>query len=355
MNDIYKYLLKYGEKTLQENELNEIDIAIFSQISYIDFKGMIDNGEKKRALMDVGHDFFSHFQQSIHKRSINLFKMMMNLPRYKDLYLSNYFYKISDDEQCGAFTIDTEGIRLVVYKGTDSYLSGWKEDFSFFYQFPTPAQSDAIEYLNKVAKRSENLIVLGHSKGGHLSLIASMYANLSVKRKIKAIYSFDGPGVRKEQYLSRKYKSIKDKYIKYIPKYSVIGRLLYDDLDEIIVDCKDKFFLSHHVLCWKIEDKKFIRSELSKISKDTFYAMNKWVEKYNDQELRDFTHCLFKIFDDAGIKKMDELKKLDVEKIKLMILGIKNVDPIITKMLGEFIMVMEQYYLCNKIKDSHHL
>lgn len=347
MNDIYKYILKYGEKSFQEVLLNEADLVIFSQLSYIDFSGIIHEDNKKSKMIDIGNQFFSNSHRGFNRRRVDLFKMIMSLPRYKDLYLSNYIYKVSKEEQFGALTIDIEDTRLVVYEGTDSYLSGWKEDFSFFYHFPTPAEGDAISYLNKVGKEKKELIILGHSKGGHLSLIASMYSNILIKRKIKSIYSFDGPGIRKEQYLSRKYKSIRGRYKKYIPKYSVIGRLLFDDRDEIVVDCKDRGFLSHNVLCWKLEDINFKRSKLSKSSMDTFFTMQKWLEKYSDQELEDFTNHLFKVLEDAGIKTTYELKRFDQNKFKSIVLGVKNIDPLVKKMLNEFIIVMKEYYITN--------
>ena len=55
--------------------------------------------------------------------------------------------------------------------------------------FPVEAQKYAIKYLNRYLFNRKKLIVGGHSKGGHLAIISSMYANYFIKRKIlKIIY-----------------------------------------------------------------------------------------------------------------------------------------------------------------------
>jgi len=39
------------------------------------------------------------------------------------------------------------------------------------------------------------MIIGGHSKGGNLALIAAMYCNFFIRRKIINVYSNDGPGI----------------------------------------------------------------------------------------------------------------------------------------------------------------
>ena len=71
----------------------------------------------------------------------------------------------------------------------------------------------AIKYLNKhFTFTTKKLIVGGHSKGGNLALVASMYANFIVRNKIKYIYSGDGPGVLDKEFNSKKYQKIINKY-----------------------------------------------------------------------------------------------------------------------------------------------
>ena len=71
-----------------------------------------------------------------------------------------------------------------------------------------------IKYLNKVVSIfDKKVIVAGHSKGGHLAIVSSMYSNFIVRSKIKAIYNFDGPGLREEQIDTKKYRNIENKIL----------------------------------------------------------------------------------------------------------------------------------------------
>ena len=102
-------------------------------------------------------------------------------------------------------------------------MVGWEEDFKLSYEFPVPAQTDAIKYLNKnISLFDKKVIVCGHSKGGNLSLVGSMYTNFLKRTKIKEIYSFDGPGLRKKEFLSKRFKQTEKKYKHFICNQSMI-------------------------------------------------------------------------------------------------------------------------------------
>ena len=85
----------------------------------------------------------------------------------------------------------------------------------------------SLEEYGILKKTSSPVIVCGHSKGGNLALTASLGTGLLKRHKIKAIYSFDGPGLRKEEFSSFNYKNISKKLINIVPSQSMIGVLLY--------------------------------------------------------------------------------------------------------------------------------
>ena len=43
MGNIYNYISRYGNKTFEDVEFNEVDAAILSNIPYVDFVGILDN------------------------------------------------------------------------------------------------------------------------------------------------------------------------------------------------------------------------------------------------------------------------------------------------------------------------
>ena len=59
-----------------------------------------------------------------------------------------------------AITAELEdGTTFIVYRGTDSTLIGWREDFNMSFETPVPAQTAALEYLIAQAARSDREIL----------------------------------------------------------------------------------------------------------------------------------------------------------------------------------------------------
>ena len=93
-------------------------------------------------------------------------------------------------------TLDTY---LIVFRGTDDSIIGWKEDFHLTYMKEIPAQKHALRYLENFfihhpRKRSS----AGHSKGGNLAIYAASQIEQSLQDPITAVYTFDAPGLHTE-------------------------------------------------------------------------------------------------------------------------------------------------------------
>ena len=74
------------------------------------------------------------------------------------------------------------------------------------YAFPVPAQEKAIKYLSKYTFGSKKIYLGGHSKGGNLALVAAMYTPQLKQFRIKKVYNNDGPGLRRKEFESGKYR-----------------------------------------------------------------------------------------------------------------------------------------------------
>lgn len=345
MENIYDYLDKYGNKTFDEVEYTEIDNLVFTQISYLNFNNIVSFNEDKIKLNDAYNKFITKKYKHVSRKRLNIFKTIKDMKRYKDLLLSNYIYKLTEEEQFGALSIDiNENLRCVVFEGTDDTIVGWKEDFTMSYLSIIPSAKDATNYLNKVSKYTKKLIITGHSKGGYLSLISAMNSNLFTKMKIEKIYSLDGPGIKKEELNSRKFNSIKNKYIKIIPKCSIIGRLFYDIDNPIICDAKAIGLLGHSVFTWVLEDKQFKRSELTKFSIDLDNNFTSWIESYSEDEIKYFCNYIFLLLDRFNFKMTYDLKNIDSNTYLEILKYIKNTDPKVKKMLEEFLSFIKAYY-----------
>jgi len=112
--------------------------------------------------------------------AISVINAIGSTPRYKDSKLFAYTNNIDLDQekQFAAFCVIIGRRRLsrkmlVVYRGTDMTLIGWKESLNMSFITSIPSQKEAVSYLDKTARRCRYpLIIAGHSKGGNLAVYA---------------------------------------------------------------------------------------------------------------------------------------------------------------------------------------
>ena len=80
---------------------------------------------------------------------------MAKAPRYKDLLVSDYINIIDDEKeiQFAAMTIHAPEFLYIAFRGTDNTIVGWREDFNFSYQRETPAQGQAVTYMNYILQK----------------------------------------------------------------------------------------------------------------------------------------------------------------------------------------------------------
>ena len=261
---------------------------------------------------------------------MNTFKIMDMLStekRYKDLLLKNYTYYLAEDTQFGAISVIVPNDSVyVAFEGTDGTVWGWKEDFKFTYEYPTEAQKLAAKYLNKTIKLfGPKVVVCGHSKGGNLALVGAMKTNIFKKHKIKEIYSFDGPGLKKKEFNSLNYKVIKNKLINIIPNLSLVGILLEQENVKVIKS-RGIGLLQHDPTTWLIEDDELIPTIQDKLSKRLDDSITNWLEKHNYKERKEIIEGVFGIFEDAGISNFYDIKLSKLELVNNVIKATRDMD-----------------------------
>lgn len=336
MGNIETYLNNYGKYTFLEKEFTEVDNVILSLIAYIDLYGIVPGIKKgKITLSEASKQFYSKYsKKEIDKNILSvksasyLLKELASTNRYKDLLLYNYEYKVNFDMQFGALCIMLPNKNIYVsFEGTDGYISGWKEDCMFACGFPNAAQIEAINYLDKViGVFSHNIYVGGHSKGGHLAIVASMFCKNRVRHKIKYVYNNDGPGLRKAEFESHNYKKIDDRLVMIVPKESTVGMLLCHKDNYIVVDSKSKGFMQHNAMSWIVENDKFKRINQTTTSKKRELAIIKWMDNLDDNKRLKFVNGLFSILKKADINTLNEIRQSKLNSAIKIIKETKNLD-----------------------------
>ncbi len=330
--NLFHYVKNYGIYSFDEEPFNEVDNIILSQIPYLPLDNivygfhhtaftleevadrMIQQNTKKRIK--------GHFCNKVYK----LLLKMQHMPRYKDILCYHYKKVIDRDKQFGAITLRLpDNSVFVAYEGTNSAISGWKEDACMTYQFPVPAQVLAAEYLKKtISMRDSKIRIGGHSKGGNVAVYAAMEAPLYLQRKIIKVYDNDGPGFMKELVESKKYQKIVKKIYRIVPRESVVGMLLYHSGDVLVVKSKSKSLLQHDPFHWQIEGNSFVVDTLSNYSKRVSEKTKTWIERLRVQERE---RCVEDLFDAVAFSDVvDTYDFFSIGKSIATIREIKHLD-----------------------------
>lgn len=340
--NIYDYIDNYGVYTFDEKEINIVDKVIFSFISYVDFKGIVAKDKisiKEAGRIHLGLHKLDEINIIAVKEANKILRYIKDTKRYKDCLLYNYVYEGTEHLQFSAICIEYQKNRVYVsYEGTDQLISGWKEDIVLAYRTNTLSHKKAIKYLNKnFTFTNKQLIVGGHSKGGNLALVASMYANILVRSQIREVQNVDGPGLLDIEFYSREFKRVTPKYKHIIPDNSLIGMCL-NNTNEIVVKTLAQGPITHDIAYWEIKDDSFVPSKLSPYSKELRNDILDWLKVTHKNDIRKLAKNFQNIFESAGIDSL-----IDIKKKKRIIFDLieesKNMDPEAKNVLINFMKI----------------
>lgn len=346
--NVFDYLKYYGNYTFSEREFNEIDNVIFSILSYVNFNFIVSKNRRRKITLneasyiyDLMHDSKDNKNNILAiRQAIKLLKKIKDVPRFKDVLVYNYRYIGNDVSQFSAITFEISNkLCYVAFEGTDHLVSGWKEDCKMSYKFPVDAHRYAIKYLNKFMFFNKKIIVGGHSKGGNLALVSSMYTNCFVRGKIIKIYSNDGQGLRKAQIESKFYEKIEDRFVHIIPNYSVVGLLLRHKNNYIVVKSSKMGLMAHDLATWQVSYDHLEKSKLSRSSKVFEDGFQKWLDKYDDEKRKLFVKEFFKLMENNDIKDLVEVN-IKKDLVLNIVKQSKELDPIVKEMTFDLFKVI---------------
>ena len=180
-------------------------------------------------------------------------------PRFRDVLIYDHAAAFDEvrDLQFAATTYVCPGrFAYVGFRGTDTTLTGWREDFNMAYQAPVEAQALAARYLAAAGADSrlpETLLVGGHSKGGNLAEYAALTAAPEVQSRIARLYNHDGPGFKAGLFTAADYEPLAGRMIKQVPADSMVGILMESFMPVEVVQATGRGFEQHSVFRWVVE------------------------------------------------------------------------------------------------------
>ncbi|MBP3541941.1 MAG: DUF2974 domain-containing protein [Clostridia bacterium] len=246
--------------------LKPVDLLIFSMLAYCPME-LLPNPSPMQTLAQAAPLLYPGdipVEGEMNQNRCQLWHVASATSRFAPVMLRAFesHFAPADEKQFAAalFQIDPT-TAVVAFRGTDSTVVGWKEDFNMAFEAPVPAQTDAVAFLIGAAMLYPRLYVCGHSKGGNLAVYASAHVPPAIQARLMEVYSFDGPGVDDDTFSSLEYAAISQRIRSYVPESSVVGMLLNYHEDYVVIESDGTGLLQHNPFLWHIEDGRFVPRE----------------------------------------------------------------------------------------------
>ncbi len=319
---IWDYLRWRGDLLLTQDGFNEVDNLLLCIVAYIDFRRItalrsfdpahaVPIGEVCAQLTDADE------QRGLSSEDyIPVMRAMADTPRFRDVKM--FAFEDSYDEErimqfsAVSFLLPDQSV-FVAYRGTDTTLVGWIEDFNMSFMTAVPAQLRAAEYAREIAERVPRfaLRIGGHSKGGNLAAWAAIHLPEKLqKKRLLAAYNNDGPGFDKSVLASDAFARVEEKIHTFIPESSTVGMLLEHTENYTIIDSTTVLLLQHEPLSWNVLGNRFIylgqRTETAQLGDN---VIREWLADMSKEERQEFVETLHQLLGAGGkIKTLEELR-----------------------------------------------
>ena len=348
MSTIFDYLKEVTYDSIYDRPFKELDVLALTELTYLPFGHIVPQGDTTgipvrlsdaAELVDRTTDFI------VTDQHLQLVDDLASSKRFKNIKLLNYVNEYDPDvqKQFAAMTYRlTMDVYLVVFRGTDDTLIGWKEDFHMTYMDHVPAQRRAASYLQHVMKEfpKGRFLVAGHSKGGNLATYACSYLPDSLFERVDVIYSYDAPGLNKAIIETEGYQRTSPNIRRFVPQGSIVGMML--EVPEPTTIVKSRAFggfAQHDAFTWETKDLSFLTvTETSPDSQQTDLTLKQWVRETSADERKKFFDTFFGIFLDAGITSINDLTDLkQLTKAKEILQNAQDLDPTEREMLERIV------------------
>lgn len=328
------YLKWRGDLRIKDFPFNEVDALILSELVYIHFENIVPGlGEEGCITIREANAKYQKSegrQMPYYKAKENLFDVLAFSPRFADMALCNYVstLDVKHQEQFAAMHVNvTSNVTFIAFRGTDSTVTGWREDLNMSFMMPVPAQQSAVNYVNQTVKGLfKKYSFGGHSKGGNLAVYSAVFCNPKLQRKIEQVYNFDGPGFNRKMVNDSAYKAVEARISTFVPEQSIVGMLMEHEEDYKVVESTEFSILQHEGFSWVIDRDAFVLvDEVDKFSKNLSVTLKVWLAQMNPQERKEVVDAFFDVFVNAGIEDFMDIADMDVRKAGILLKEVAKV------------------------------
>ena len=322
MATINDYLEKHKDDTFEDFPLNEADILCLNELGYFCFEELDETIDFSQEIQL--QEILSSYQSGkkvlnrsflVTKARVDLLTTVVTSQRFANLRLSSYVndVDVEYERQFSAmvFTLPEINHHQLVFRGTDDTMIGWKEDFKMSYVREIPAHRAAVTYLERYLKHHhDNVIVSGHSKGGNLALYAVAHVADDLRPQIAQVYMLDAPGLQEKGLEKAGYQAIRDRVRVIRPEESIVGIMLYNDIEPVIVKSQASGIMQHALTTWQLDadtGELILAEHPTELSQNLEKTFKQWTDELSSQELKVLFDTLFDTLMSNGITSINDL------------------------------------------------
>ena len=119
---------------------------------------------------------------------------------------------------------------------------------------------------------------------------------------------------------SEKFKTVIPRISKFIPETSIIGRLLENSVEPVVVKSNELGIMQHDPMSWQVEGKNFETCMCTDKISDTFdETMSIWLNDMSFEDRKIFVDELFSVFEASGCEYLSSMSKVGIKGTRAMI------------------------------------
>jgi len=326
---LYDYVRWVSDVSFDEKPLCEADIMVMCVMIYFDLEPLFNAGELRAKVSDCVRLFETGWVRLMivggDLGNSDIFRAAAASKRFGELEISDLSTVSQDDpplQFCACTFHYKDKFSVIAYRGTDSSLAGWKENFMISFT-RTTAQTLASEYAGNVITQDRDWYISGHSKGGNLALYASCMLTDEQLAAVRRIFLLDGPGLCPEVLDEALVTRIDPKTTRIIPEFDVVGKLFEPKItDTRIVKSYRQGIVEHSLASWLVDHGDLALAPCGSPSGVWINSVIKsWIE---DIPLEERQTVVDELFDALGADGVTDLNQVSPQYMADLIYSLNN-------------------------------
>lgn len=331
MANLVDYVERLGGVPFSRSPLTQVDALVLATLVYMPlgvaagegFRAGVPLGEAARALLDAdGHTGFP----AAANKDRRLLAALADSARFGALRVMGF--EARDDaaaqEQFAAAAFLSDDGAVLVFRGTDGSVAGWKEDFNMSFELEVPAQRSAVDYVRRAhAALGLPMRLCGHSKGGNLAAYAALFAPEPARSAVLTAYSFDGPGFN-ETVAARRARVEAARVRTFVPQGSIVGMLLWHSEPFTVVRSDGLGILQHDPYTWQVMGGAFVPAERTFMSRYADATVKEWLFNLPAATRRKAIDGIYEVVAGGGEERVADL--LDARSLLAALAAARSLD-----------------------------